>query len=162
MRVKAVFQDIKKVEAQALVVGCYEDVRPLKGLAGEIDWLLCGALSQLLLAERFRGSAGELALLTPRGKLPVEKIFLVGLGPALPDPLEAIRPFARTAARALAGAGVTSSAVENIAPPGADDAAAVRSLQEGLREGNGGAGLDVLLLARDAAAYERIARLLNG
>jgi len=162
VRVKAVFQDIKKVEAQALVVGCYEDVRPLKGLAGELDWLLCGALSHLLLAERFRGSAGDLALLTPRGKLSVEKIFMVGLGPALSGSRETVRSFARTVAQSLVAAGISSSAVECVNPPETDDVSAVRALWEGLREGSGGADLDILLLARDAAAYERIARLLNG
>lgn len=158
---RAVFQDIRKVEAQALVVGCHEDVRPLKGLAGELDWLLCGALSQLLLAERFRGAAGDVALLTPRGKIPAQKIFMVGLGPRRSGSTEEMRSFGRNAARSLAGAGVVHSAMEYAAPPETDDASAVRALTEGLREGGEGAVLDILLLARDAAAYERIARLLG-
>ncbi len=64
-----------------MIVGFYEDVRPLKGVAGELDWLLCGALSALVLSKKLRGSLGDVALVTSQGKVPVQKIFMVGLGP---------------------------------------------------------------------------------
>ena len=79
--VKVILQDIKKLVTEALIVGFYEDVRPLKGAAGELDWLLCGALSSLLIAKKIRGSLGDVALVTSQGKVPAQKIFLVGLGP---------------------------------------------------------------------------------
>ncbi len=60
--VKVILQDIKKLETEALIVGFYEDVRPLKGVAGELDWLLCGALSSLVLTKKLRGSLGDVAL----------------------------------------------------------------------------------------------------
>ena len=60
--VKVILQDIKRLATEALIVGFYEDVRPLKGVAGELDWLLCGALSSLVLTEKLRGSLGDVAL----------------------------------------------------------------------------------------------------
>ncbi len=66
--VKVIFQDIRKIESDAIVVGCFEDVRPLKGFAGQLDWLLCGSLSRLLLTGRIRGSLGDVALFTSRGR----------------------------------------------------------------------------------------------
>jgi hypothetical protein len=52
---KVILQDIKKLATEALIVGFYEDVRPLKGVAGELDWLLCGSLSSLVLSKKIRG-----------------------------------------------------------------------------------------------------------
>ena len=66
--VKVILQDLKKLATEALIVGFYEDVRPLKGVAGELDWLLCGALSALVLTKKLRGSLGDVALVTSQGK----------------------------------------------------------------------------------------------
>ncbi|HET7319375.1 MAG TPA: M17 family peptidase N-terminal domain-containing protein, partial [Nitrospirota bacterium] len=88
---KVILQDVTKVESEAVVVGFFEDVRPLKGLAGRLDWLLCGSLSSLLISKKLRGSLGEVALLTSRGKVPAQKVFLVGLGPASGFTLPALR-----------------------------------------------------------------------
>ena len=51
---QVLLQDIKKIETGAIIVGFFEDVRPLKGLAGELDWLLCGALSRLIINKKPR------------------------------------------------------------------------------------------------------------
>ena len=52
LTVKVVLQDVTRVESEAVVVGFFEDVRPLKGLAGQLDWVLCGSLSNLKNAAR--------------------------------------------------------------------------------------------------------------
>ncbi len=81
MTVKVLLQDIKKLETEALIFGFYENVRPLRDLAGQLDWLLCGSLSHLIINQKLRGSLGEVALVTSRGKVPASKLFMVGLGP---------------------------------------------------------------------------------
>ncbi|MDA8422897.1 MAG: hypothetical protein M0Z89_06150, partial [Nitrospiraceae bacterium] len=81
LTVRVIIEDIKNVETEALVVGFFQDIRPLKGFVGQLDWLLCSALSGLLLKNKLHGSLGDVALLTSRGKVPAQKIFLVGLGP---------------------------------------------------------------------------------
>jgi hypothetical protein len=154
-------QDIKKLETGALIVGFFEDVRPLKGLAGELDWLLCGSLSRLILTKKLRGELGDVALLTSQGKLPTQKIFMIGLGPKATFTSSAARSAANTAAASVLGAGVTKAAVEFFYLFGAPFESSVSALSEGLSQGAGGRSFDVSLLAPDAAAYEKISRLVN-
>ena len=97
MVLKVLMHDIKGLDADAVIVGFYEDVRPLKGAAGALDWLLCGALSQLIIQNKVRGALGEVALLTSRGKIPADKIFMLGLGQRNASTPEALRAAARAA-----------------------------------------------------------------
>ena len=96
--VKVILKDIKELATEALIVGFYEDVRPLKGVAGKLDWLFCGTLSSLILSNKIRGSLGDVALVTSQGKVAVQKIFLVGLGPRAGMDQTALRSAARNAA----------------------------------------------------------------
>ena len=159
LTVQVIFQDIKNIEAEALVVGFFEDVRPLKGLAGQLDWLLCGSLSSLLINNKLRGSLGDVALLTSRGKVPAPKIFLVGLGPKAGFSLTTLRTAARTAAASVSNAGVTNAALEYFQSPGIPREGSVPAFRAGLIEGAEGRDLTVSLLAPDAAAYEHLSRL---
>ena len=158
MGVKVILQDIKKLETGALIVGFFEDVRPLKGLAGELDWLLCGSLSSLIIKNKLRGALGELALLTSRGKVPAPKIFMLGLGPRGSVSPEALQEAARSAAAAVSGAGVSAAALEYLTIPELSPEAAVNALQQGLADGSRGRSIDISLLAPDAASYEKISR----
>jgi cytosol aminopeptidase family protein len=161
LTMKVVLQDVTRVESEAVVVGFFEDVRPLKGLAGKLDWLLCGSLSDLLLANKLRGSLGDVALLTARGKVSVSKIFMVGLGPASDFSLPALKNAARTAAASVAGAGASSAAFEYLRPARITHESGVPVLRQGLSEGVGGRSLTVSLLAPDKAAYDELSRLVK-
>ncbi len=158
--VKVILQDIKKLATEALIVGIYEDVRPLKGIAGELDWLLCGVLSSLVLTKKLRGSLGEVALVTSQGKVPAQKIFLVGLGPRAGLTPATLKSAARNAAASAVGAGVRSAAIEYFPSSDMPQDGGVTALHQGLNEGAGGRGFDVLLIASDAGAYESISRSL--
>jgi hypothetical protein len=162
LTMNVIFQDIKKLETEALIVGFFEDVRPLKGVAGELDWLLCGALSRLVLGKRMRGSLGEVALLTSRGKVPAQKVFMVGLGQRADFSLQHLRDAARTAAASAVGAGVRAAAIECFQPLDAPSGNGVSALREGLSQGAGARALDVTVLAPDAAAYEKLSRFVKG
>ncbi len=160
---KVILQDIKKLETDALIVGFYEDVRPLKGLAGELDWLLCGSLSNLILSNKLRGSLGDVALLTSRGKIPAQKIFMVGLGTARSLSPAVLRRAARTAASSALSAGVARAALEYFpASTAVPNDVSVNALRDGLTEGTGGRKLHISLLATDAAAYEKLTRIMKG
>lgn len=158
---KVLLQDIKKLETGALIVGFFEDVRPLKGLAGELDWLLCGSLSGLIINKKLRGSLGDVALLTSQGKLPTQKIFMLGLGRNAEFSSSVLRSAAKTAAASALGAGVNKVAIEFFLSPDVPYAGGVSAFFEGLSQGAKGRSFDVSLLAPDAAAYEKIARLLK-
>lgn len=64
------------------VLPCFEDERPLQGLAGLVDWRTSGSLSMLLRSGFCTGAAGEAVLLPGGRELPMERIVLLGLGPS--------------------------------------------------------------------------------
>lgn len=74
------------------VLPFFEDERPLQGLLGLVDWRTGGSLSALLRSGFCTGAAGESMLLPGRRTLPMERLCLLGLGPA--------RAFDRAAAEA--------------------------------------------------------------
>ncbi|MGE5173470.1 MAG: M17 family peptidase N-terminal domain-containing protein [Betaproteobacteria bacterium] len=161
MVVKVILQDIKKVESDAIVVGFFEDVRPLKGLAGQLDWLLCGSLSGLLLKNKLRGSLGDVALLTAREKVPSPKILMIGFGPWSGFSLSTLRNTARTVASSVLGVGATHAALECLLPTDASCDAGMSALRKGLEEGAGGRSLAISLLASDRETYEKLFRLVK-
>jgi len=161
LTVDVLYQDIKKLETEALVVGFFEDIRPLKDVAGELDWLLCGALSALLLGKRVRGSLGDVALLTSQGKVPAQKIFMIGLGRRAGITPAQVRSAARIAAAGATRAGVGRMAVECFHASEAVGENDITALLEGLTEGAEDRALDASLLAPDATSYEKIQRQLK-
>jgi len=160
LEVKVIFQDIKTVQSDAIVVGFYEDVRPLKNFAGQLDWLLCGSMSRLIIEERLHGALGEMALLTSGGKIPAKKIFFVGLGPRSEFSCPALKSAARIIAASVIAAGDVIAAMEYFPPAGADYETGVHALQEGLKEGAGECNLAISLMALDKAAYDQISSQL--
>jgi hypothetical protein len=153
--------DIKKLETDAVAVGFFEDIRPLKGTAGALDWILCGSLSHLIIHNKIRGALGEVALLTTKGKIPAPKVFMVGLGPRSQMTPATLREASRTAATIIAGAGVIRAALDCfplLTEMSEDDLTAVR---QGLEEGAGEHALDIALLAPDAASFERMSRFVR-
>ncbi len=159
MTFKVLLQDIKKLETDALIFGFYEDVRPLKDVAGQLDWLLCGSLSDLLLSGKLRGSSGEVALLTSRGKVPAHKLFLAGLGPRDAISQESLQKSIRSAVTSAIKAGVRRAVIEFFNPPGISSDAAVQALEKGISDAALGGEIDITVLAPDAATFEKIARL---
>lgn len=161
MTVNIVLKDIKKIEADAVIVGFYEDERPLKGPAGELDWLLCGSLSHILISGRLTGAVGDVALFSSRSKIPADKIFLVGLGARKELTSDTLGMAAMHAARSAVGAGVRSAAIEWLPVPSVTAEESVPALISGLREGTSGRRLDVALVAPDAEVYERLSGIMK-
>lgn len=159
MVLQVMMADIKRVETGAIVVGFHEDVRPLKGGAGELDWILCGALSRLLIEHKVSGVAGEIALMTTAGKLPVAKLFMVGMGRYDASGPEHLEKAARSAAAALVRAGIGQAAMD-LFPLGGEEAdAALDAVRRGLTEGAAGRDLQVTLLAKDSESYRVLSRI---
>ncbi len=159
--VKVVHQDIATVEAEALVVGCYEDVRPLKGMAGRLDWLLCGALSDLLSAKKMKGALGDAALLTTRGKAPARKVFLIGLGPQDACSPQSLQNAVRNAVAVLCGAGVGHAALEFLHPPQLSFDVCAAATRDGIIEGSVGCSLSLSLVTTDRTAGQQLNRILK-
>jgi hypothetical protein len=68
------------LEGDALGLFCWSDVRPLAGVAGYVDWRLCGALSATLLNNYFQGLVGESLLIPVTGRMGSRRLFMFGLG----------------------------------------------------------------------------------
>lgn len=135
MRIRLHTGPIDRVDTGTLVVGHYENDRPLVEAAGEIDWRAHGWLTRLLQDGRIDARFGS-TLLLPAARLLARRVILVGLGERGRLDEEKARELAREVARKIAGLKETRAA---IAFPGLDTAQArgvlntVRHL-DGLRE----------------------------
>ncbi|MEK6744467.1 MAG: M17 family peptidase N-terminal domain-containing protein [Nitrospirota bacterium] len=158
MVLKVLMHDIKKLETEAVAVGFFEDIRPLKGVAGALDWILCGALTQLLMHNKIRGALGEAALLTTKGKIPAPKVFMVGLGPRSQMTPARLREASRVAATIIVGAGVTRAALDCFPLRNDQSEEYLTAVRQGLEKGAGHHALDIALLAPDAASFEAMSR----
>jgi hypothetical protein len=116
-----------EVDAVAAFVG---PERPLRGLAGLLDWRLCGALSRAVEDGTFAPDRGEALLLPGAGRLGAARVVCFGLRDASP---EAAREGAARAAGILARAGCRAGAVE--LPPAAGGEGLRAWLEASLRLG---------------------------
>jgi leucyl aminopeptidase len=92
----------------ALVVGCFEDAA--EGLFEECDQALEGLLQRMLESREFRGKSGATRLIHTFGKMPAERLLLVGLGKKEELDTERLRQAAGEATQALKGARIPTFA----------------------------------------------------
>lgn len=71
---------VDEVPSGLSLMTVFENIRPLKGSVGMIDWRLNGGLSQLIYASRFKGQRGEALLMPTRGRLESQELMLLGMG----------------------------------------------------------------------------------
>ncbi len=107
-----------------------EDQRPLNGAAGFVDWRLCGALSRVMLAGFFVGQAKDTLLLPSERKLPVDRIFAVGVGSGRAFTEEGLIEALGVAAQMLNRAKVQGVALELPGGTALDEQTRTRVLQE--------------------------------
>lgn len=117
------------VDALCLFVA--EDDRPLPSSAGYVDWRLCGALSRVLKNGFFTGAKDDWLLLPSDGKLPVPRIFVVGLGSRQRLDAGALSEALAAAGRVLSRAKVDAVALEVPSGAGVEDAARAEAFQKG-------------------------------
>jgi hypothetical protein len=67
-------------DCQVLVIGFFEDERPLKGSSGWVDWRLNGMLSRCLIEKKLTGEWKETTLIPSQGRILPSMILLFGLG----------------------------------------------------------------------------------
>jgi hypothetical protein len=79
MQVTIVSEKITRIRSEILILGFFQDVRPITGYAAEIDWFTNGAISSLIQHNKITGALGEATLLAT-SKVLTPKILLIGLG----------------------------------------------------------------------------------
>ena len=99
---------LRDVDSACLLI--VEDERPIKGASGLFDWRLCGEVSRALQSGFFAGATSERLLIPSQGRVPVERVFVMGLGPAAGVSLVAFEHSVRMARDVLAKAGAKSVA----------------------------------------------------
>lgn len=127
--------------------------RPLRGLAGLLDWRLCAGLSRALSAGTFVPESGEVLLLPAAGRIPARRIFCFGL----PDDSEAAALAAVAHAGEVLGKAGCRSLVAALPSDRPGEALLRAWIEAGLRHGPGRQVLlgDARALARDLAAAAR-------
>jgi hypothetical protein len=121
-----------------------EDERPLKGTAGFIDWRLCGGLSRVLLAQFFTGAAQDKLLFPTDQRLPMKRIFAVGLGKSAQLTNDGLGKALSAAAQMLSRAKVDAVALELPGAGHLDDHARASALQSHFLPGFTGSKVAVL------------------
>jgi len=83
MDLRFILPNLRQLElagAEVLAVGLTAGERPPHGVAGLVDWRLCGRISSLLRSGFATGRVGEVLLLPGKPRLPFDKIILFGTG----------------------------------------------------------------------------------
>ena len=126
MRIGALYHDVTRVETDLLVAPLRSGDRPPIGIAGYMDWHLCGFISRLILDRRLSGAAGETTLVASQGRLLAPRLLLLGCGGReAPFDAEAGSALAERAAVVAGGLKISSVAIEI---PVSDTRAGLRSL----------------------------------
>src|SRR5579859_7045204 len=101
-------------EANVELCACslWSDERPMRGLAGLLDWRLGGRLTALLRAGFLRGGVGEALLIPGKPHVPFEKVLVTGLGPRADFDDESFRRAILHMGRALEGLRVRRAVLE--------------------------------------------------
>lgn len=81
MEVYVDVRDISEIPCSLFGLWHFSDEKPLKGIAGLLDWRLDAKISRLMLSGRIQGDWGEKVMLGSLGELPGRELIIVGLGP---------------------------------------------------------------------------------
>jgi len=77
---KRIPEDIDSYQGDLMIAVIGSDERPLKSTNAWLDWRLFGTLSALISKNLFKGELGEKCLIPTYGKLPFERLILLGGG----------------------------------------------------------------------------------
>ncbi len=110
MDIKVTTGDISRIQADAVIVYFSEGAESPGGAAAVLDKALEGAISRLISQGEIKGKLNEITLIHSLGKLPADRVVVVGLGK--PDELTApkLRGAVAETCRYLRNKGVASIA----------------------------------------------------
>lgn len=100
MEFKVKHADLLNRKAQAIIVGVFED-RPRSTLLRALDKALGGIFQQALQAGEFRGEFKQTLVVPSAGRIPAQRVLLIGLGPEKDADLKRLRQAAAVAGACL-------------------------------------------------------------
>ena len=80
IRLQVIAQPTLEVPAEMLIVPLCEDIKPVKGFVGQLDWWHNGQISLLYKSAKFSGAVGQRALVRCVHWLPFSKLLFIGAG----------------------------------------------------------------------------------
>lgn len=101
MEIKIASENIREVEADAIILYLYEGTDHLEGELAEIDTSLEGEISRLLDRREIKGKLGKLTKIHTLGKLPSSRVVVCGIGTEKELNLNSIRKVIAEACRSL-------------------------------------------------------------
>ena len=160
MELRFILPDLRQLDlASAELLACcvWSDVRPVRGLAGLLDFRLAGKLSSLARESFLAGARGEVLLLPGRPRLPFEKVLVFGLGARAEWSDAVYEETVRRISRSLEALRVVRAVVE--LPGRADDALSPERGAELLLSAIASDAHDAWWLVESAEAQKRMGKL---
>ncbi len=106
MDIKVINEDVARVETPALIVNLFEGVTTPGGATGAVDKALDGAISRLIADGEIKGKKGEIRLIHTFGKIPANRVLVLGLGKSDAFDEDSVRRLMAQACRYLRNLGV--------------------------------------------------------
>jgi len=110
MEIKAISGNLVELPIEAIVVNLFEGVKTPGGATGAVDQALGGVISGLIERGEIKGKLGEVSLLHTLGRIPPERVVVVGLGQRERFNLDRVRQATASALRFLRKLGVKRAA----------------------------------------------------
>jgi leucyl aminopeptidase len=108
MEINVAIGDITRLEVGGIIVGVFEGQTSLDGDAARIDGALGGVISQFVGSGEIKGRLSHLTLIYTLGKMPPQRVAVVGLGKRDDLTADRIRIAVAETCRTLRGAGATT------------------------------------------------------
>ncbi|MDP2952760.1 MAG: leucyl aminopeptidase [Chloroflexota bacterium] len=133
MEIKVLSADIVTLPVKAIIVNLFEGVTQPSGATGAVDQALGGAISRLITEGEIKGKLSEVTLLHTLGKIPPQRVAVVGLGKAQELTLDRVRGATAEVCRALRRVGATQVAtiVHGVGQGGISPEQAAQAVVEG-------------------------------
>jgi leucyl aminopeptidase len=110
VEINAVSEDILKLDAGAVIVTLYEGEKTLQPDTAAADKKLGGAIAEMIKRGDIKGKLNEITLIHTLGRLPAERIVVLGLGKKKELTLNKVRAAMGDVCRSLRGKHVTTIA----------------------------------------------------
>jgi leucyl aminopeptidase len=133
VEIRVVTADVAAFRCDAAVVNLFEGVKEPGGATRALDATLDGAIRKLIRAGEITGKWGSQTLVHTLGRLPAERVLVMGLGKANEFTLDRVRAVSAEALKALrkAGARQVATIVHGAGAAGFNPAQAAQALVEG-------------------------------
>ena len=133
MDIRVVIGDVAAFRCDAIVVNLFEGVKEPAGATAALDAALDRAVRKLIRGGEITGKWGSQTLLHTLGRLPAERVLVMGLGKREEFSLDRVRAVSAEALKALrkVGARQVASIVHGAGAGGVNPAQAAQALVEG-------------------------------